>query len=109
MGAYIDKHFGPMGGFATRRHTNEFVTVLPYSDLAEAENILQDFVEDFRQRGIQDIGAGTRRQSPDDGCIEFAIRAGVAEGQLLVEIDDVIDAALQRQREIARWRCDGRR
>ena len=50
---YIDKHFGAIGGFSTRRHINEFVTVLPYSDLAEAENILKDFVKDFQERGIQ--------------------------------------------------------
>ena len=31
MGVYIDKHFGAIGGFSTRRKSNEFVTVLPFS------------------------------------------------------------------------------
>ncbi len=51
MGVYIDKHFGAMGGFSTRRHSNEFVTVLPYSDLTEVESMLKDFVDDFQETG----------------------------------------------------------
>jgi len=41
MGAYIDKHFGAVGGFSTRQNTNEFVTVLPNSDMVEIEGILR--------------------------------------------------------------------
>jgi len=29
MGVYIDKHFGAIGGFSTRRRTNEFVYGAP--------------------------------------------------------------------------------
>jgi phospholipid/cholesterol/gamma-HCH transport system ATP-binding protein len=42
MSTYIDKHFGAVGGFSTRQNTNEFVTVLPDSDLAEVEGILKE-------------------------------------------------------------------
>ena len=51
LGVYIDKHFGAIGGFSTRRHINEFVTVLPYSDLTESETMLKDFIKDFRRTG----------------------------------------------------------
>ncbi len=51
MGLFIDKHFSDIGGFSTRTQTNEFVTVLPYSDLAEAGSILNDFVKDFEAAG----------------------------------------------------------
>ncbi len=40
MGVLIDKHFGAVGGFSARRGVNEFMTVLPYSDLSEAGEIL---------------------------------------------------------------------
>jgi phospholipid/cholesterol/gamma-HCH transport system ATP-binding protein len=106
---YIDKHFGARGGFSTRRHTNEFVTVLPYSDLTETENILKDFVEDFQERGIHDVWAGARRQTTSAGCVEFTLLAGIAQGQPVTDIDSVIDAAKSQQKEIARLRCDGRR
>ena len=64
MGLYIDKHFGAIGGFSSRRHINEFVTVLPYSDLTETETMLKDFVEDFQEQGIQNFwSAGWRAPS----------------------------------------------
>ena len=55
MGVYIDKHFGAIGGFSTRRGINEFVTVLPYSNLVEAEEIMKVFIKDFQEQGIRDI------------------------------------------------------
>ncbi len=108
LGISIDKHFGVIGGFSTRRRNNEFVTVLPYSDLTEAESILRDFAEDFQERGIHDVWAGARRQT-SAGCVEFGVLAGIALGQPATDIDSVIDAAQSHQKEIARLRCDGRR
>ena len=109
LAIYIDKHFGAIGGFSTRRRSNEFVTVLPYSDLTEAESILKDFVKDFQERGIPDVWAGVRRQTTSSACVEFAVLAGIAQGQPVADIDSVIDAAISQQKEIARLRCDVRR
>ncbi|MHB9098744.1 MAG: ATP-binding cassette domain-containing protein [Syntrophales bacterium] len=108
LGIYIDKHFGAIGGFSTRRRSDEFVTVLPYSDLTEAKSILKAFVKDFEERGIRDIWAETRRQASSAGCVEFAVLAGIAQGQPAADIDSVIDTAKSQQKEIARLRCDGR-
>jgi len=108
LGRYIDKHFGAIGGFSTRRHTNEFVTVLPYSDMAEAQNILQDFVQDFQQRGLQDVFTGTQRRKAAAGHIDLALWAGIAQGQPIAEIEAVIEDAKSNQQELARLRCDVR-
>ncbi len=109
MGMYIDKHFSNIGGFSTRRLAQEFVTVLPYSDLGEAEIILADFAEDFQKKGTADIGEQARKQAGSGECVEFAVLAGISQGQPLVEIESVIKEATGRQREIARLRCDSRR
>ena len=109
MGVSIDKHFGAIGGFSTRRYTNEFVTVLPNSDLAEVESMLKDFIVDFQEKGIRGIGAGACRHAASEECVEFAILAGISQGQPIVEIDSVIGSAKQQQKEIARIRCDVRR
>jgi phospholipid/cholesterol/gamma-HCH transport system ATP-binding protein len=109
LGIYIDKHFGTIGGFSTRRRSNEFVTLLPYSDLMEAEGILKDFAADFEERNIHDVWAGARRQTRSGECIEFKVLAGIAQGQPAADIDSVIDAAKSQQKEIGRLRCDGRR
>ncbi len=108
MGRYIDKHFGAIGGFSTRRCTNQFVTVLPYSDLTEAENILIDFAHDFQERGLKDGYEGPERRKTSGVCIELVIRAGIAQGQPIAEIETVIDEADSNQKEIARLRCDVR-
>ena len=108
-GIYIEKNFSSIGGFSTRLSTNEFVTVLPYSDMAEAESILKDFVKDFQEQGIKEIWAGARSRPASEMCVEFAIMAGVALGQPVAEVETVIESAKQQQKEIARLRCDGGR
>jgi phospholipid/cholesterol/gamma-HCH transport system ATP-binding protein len=105
LGLSIDKHFEPLGGFSTRRHINEFVTVLPYSDLAETEVLLKDFVKDFQEQGIQKLWSDCLRV-PAGVCAEFVILAGIVDGQPFAEIDAIVNAAKERQQEIARLRCD---
>ena len=106
MSVLINKHFGAVGGFSARRGMNEFMTVLPYSDIAEAEDILKDFIEDFRGQGIQDISARALKRAASGGCVEFSIRVGLAQGQPIAGIDSVIESAKEQQKEVARLRCD---
>jgi phospholipid/cholesterol/gamma-HCH transport system ATP-binding protein len=105
MGLYIDKHFGPVGGFSTRRRINEVVTVLPYSDLADVEGILRDFIKDFQGQGIRDIWTEARKQVAFGDCVDFTILAGIAQGQPTAEIDSVIESAKSQQKVIGRLRC----
>jgi len=105
MGLFIDKHFSPIGGFSSRISFNEFVTMLPYSDRAEAEAILKDFILDLQEQGIPDIQAGTSRRTDSGECIEFIILAGLAQGQPLEEIDSVLESAKHQQKEIGRLQC----
>ncbi|MGD0210389.1 MAG: ATP-binding cassette domain-containing protein [Desulfomonilia bacterium] len=105
MGSYIDKHFGVIGGFSTRHHTNEFVTVLPYSELDEARDILKEFIEDFREHGIRDIWAGASRRAAPGECAEFTVLAGLAQGQPVADIDAVIASAESQLKEISRMQC----
>jgi phospholipid/cholesterol/gamma-HCH transport system ATP-binding protein len=109
MGMFVIKHFDAIGGFSTRRNTNEFVTVLPYSDQEEAESILKDFVLDFQAYGIPELCAGDRRPTIADGSVEITVLAGIAHGQPNEDIDSILDAAKNQQKEIARLRSDGRR
>jgi phospholipid/cholesterol/gamma-HCH transport system ATP-binding protein len=106
LGVSIDKHFGAMGGFSTRRHADEFVTVLPYSDLIEVESMLKDFIDDIQEQGIRGIWAGVRKPAATEVYVEFVILAGIAQGQPSEEIDSVMDSAKHQQKEIARIRCD---
>jgi phospholipid/cholesterol/gamma-HCH transport system ATP-binding protein len=104
-GLFIDKHFSPIGGFSTRISFNEFVTVLPYSDRAETEAILKEFIQDFQSQGISFIKSGTAAKRVSVECVEFIIFAGLAQGHPLEEIESVIENAKARQKEIGRLKC----
>jgi phospholipid/cholesterol/gamma-HCH transport system ATP-binding protein len=111
MGTYIDKHFGAVGGFSTRQSTNEFVTVVPNSDMVAVAGILQDLIRDFQEHGIRQIQAEGHKSAASMENVEFAIRAGLAQGpqgQSTVELESIIALAKKDQKEIARLRCDGR-
>jgi phospholipid/cholesterol/gamma-HCH transport system ATP-binding protein len=108
MGFFIDKHFGAIGGFSTRRHLNEFVTVLPYSNLNEANDILKEFIKDFQEHGIEDIWTGASKRSAPGVCVEFSILTGLAQGQPSADMDDIIAVAEIQQKEIARLQCSAK-
>jgi len=105
MGLFIDKHFGPIGGFSTRISLNEFVTMLPYSDRDEAEGIMKDFISDLQEQGIRDIQEGIRKRTDSVECAEFIILAGIAQGQPLEEIESVVESAKGQQKVIGRLQC----
>jgi phospholipid/cholesterol/gamma-HCH transport system ATP-binding protein len=105
MGLYIDKHFGVIGGFSTRRNSNEVVTMLPYSDMADAEGILHDFTKDFQEHGISNIWAGASKHVSSGVCVDFTVLAGIAQGQPIAEIDSVIEEAKSNQKVIGRFKC----
>jgi phospholipid/cholesterol/gamma-HCH transport system ATP-binding protein len=107
LGVFLDKHFGAIGGFSTRYGINEYVTVLPASDLAEAEGILKGFIKDFQfqEQGILDIWAAAQRQSKSEECVALTMLAGLAQGQPSQEIESVIELAKHQQKVISRIRC----
>ena len=106
VGAYIDKHFGALGGFSTRQSTNEFVTVLPNADLAEVQGILEGFTKDFQQQGFRDIQTAVSQRAVSVECVEFVILVGLAQGQPGVELESIITLAKNHYKEIARFSCD---
>jgi phospholipid/cholesterol/gamma-HCH transport system ATP-binding protein len=104
MGLYIDKHFGAIGGFSTRRNPDEIITMIPYSSLPEAENIMKNFVDDFHGQVIQTIQTGACKLALGES-VDLIIMAGIAQGQSTSDIDSVIASARSRQEEIGRLRC----
>jgi phospholipid/cholesterol/gamma-HCH transport system ATP-binding protein len=106
MGAYINKHFGAVGGFSARRSINQFGTVLPFSDLREAERILEDFTTDFRENGLINIENAARQVNSSVSCFEFSISAGLAKGNPDVELDSVMEFAEDNRESIAQFQCN---
>jgi phospholipid/cholesterol/gamma-HCH transport system ATP-binding protein len=66
---------------------------------------MNEFIDDFHERGISDIWAEAQRRAPTDKCVDFVIRVGIAEGQPVAEIESIIESAKAQQKEIGRLRC----
>lgn len=105
LGAFINKHFWPIGGFSTRYSANQFVTVLPYTDLSEANDMLKKFIADFKEYGIHAIVNGDSEKLPLDACTDFSILVGLAQGQPFLNIESVMQSAEHQQEEIGRVNC----
>jgi len=113
LGAYINKHFGAVGGFSSRQTINEYATVLPYSNLEESERILVDFTKDFKAHGIENIeeheiwelDSNVKHEDPAGEYVEFSVLAGLAQGKPQIEIESVMEFARFNQKELARFRC----
>jgi phospholipid/cholesterol/gamma-HCH transport system ATP-binding protein len=106
MGRYINKHFGAVGGFSARRSFNQFETVLPFSNIEEAEQILENFARDFQKQGMKEIEDAARAVNPKVDCFEFSIFAGLAKGDPHVEIESELESAEAMQRPIGRFQCE---
>ncbi len=105
LGTYIKKHFGAVGGFTSRQTISEFGTILPYSNVAEAEVILSDFIEDFKRRGLRELEGVVPADGEGDGDFEFVIEAGLAQGKPQVEIESVMEFARFNRKPIATFKC----
>ena len=104
MGLFIDKHFGAIGGISTRRATNEILTVLPFSMLAETERIMEDFIVDFNRQAVPSLEAGACKFA-SASAVELTILAGAAEGQSGTDVDALLELARSKQEEIGRLQC----
>lgn len=107
LGEYINKHFGAVGGFSARQSLNEIGTVLPFSDLGEAERIFSDFIKDLKQQGLCNIQPETQKARQDG--FEFFVLAGMSQGKPQVELESIMEFARFNQKEIARFTCEPRR
>jgi phospholipid/cholesterol/gamma-HCH transport system ATP-binding protein len=106
MGQYINKHFGAVGGFSARRSFHQFQTLLPFSTIEEAGQILETFTRDFQKKGLAEIEAAARAVKPEIDCFEFSIYAGLAKGQPDIELESITEIAEFRQKPIGRFQCE---
>ena len=107
LGVFLGRYFGAIGGFSTRHSLNEYVTVLPATDRAEAEGIVGEYVHDLqaREQAILEIWSAAQRQSASDACVELTLLAGLAQGHPDEDIDAVIERARRAQNVVSRIRC----
>ena len=103
LGTFINKHFSDVGGFSTRFSIDRYVTVFPYSDIHEAQRLIDDFAEDFQASGIQQLQRIAPAENDCKQRLQIGILAGLAQGKPQVEIESVIEFAKYNQVMIAEF------
>ncbi len=107
LGMIISRHFDAVGGFSTRQRRSRFMTVLPFSNIEESRQMLDEFVIELRENGFEYIKLKNR--GSDGNFEEFykiTVIAGMAEGESSTEgINAVLKKARQNLFEIGRFQC----
>ena len=103
LGSVISKHFDVVGGFSARQRRSRFITVLPFSDMEEARQIMDKFGKELQEIGFRNL---QHEKTPGIPLHKISIIAGAAEGEAdKEEIDDVLVKARKNLYKIARFEC----
>lgn len=103
---YTNRHFSPMGGFSSRHSRGEILTVLPYAELAEAQQLLMGFGKGLQENVLEKIRDVTR-QYIGMGCFVISVSAGLTEASITDEFNEIIKKAREEQHIVATVLCDG--
>jgi len=99
LGEYVNKYFGPLGGFSARHSRGRILTILPYLQPEEVERSVHDFAWEFQQKALPGITKGIQE------CFEIMVTAGITEAGPADDIEQIIEKASTKQKIIATYQC----
>jgi len=102
---YVNKHFAPVGGVSTRQSKDQIGTLLPDSNIEEAERILRDFYRDLKEHGLQTLHRGAQQHASAAVCCEFSVSVGIAEGSPSEQVDVIVARARAAMKKAASFTC----
>jgi hypothetical protein len=109
LGEYISEQMDSKGGFSARQSMEQILTILPHTEMAEAQKMLDNFA-----LGLNRLLVCNNQAGPDDGehetCgFEINVYAGVTESRSNEDIEKIIIKAKSVENIIAQYRCETRR
>jgi len=93
-------------GFSVRNHTGQILTILPYTDLREAQQLVDHLGNELQKEALSNIQALTRAKIGESTCFEIYIYAGISEANSNDDIDNIIERARANPKIIGTFRCD---
>ena len=113
LGEYINTHMDGQGGFSARQSRDQILTILPYTEMEEAQKMLDDFALGLKKVLVcSGQGRTDEEKSGEKSEVcSFGINvyAGVTESRSDEEIDKIIIRAKAVENVIAQYRCETRR
>jgi phospholipid/cholesterol/gamma-HCH transport system ATP-binding protein len=105
LGEYVNKYFGPIGGFSARHSREQILTILPRIGAEEAEQLVLDMAKGLQAKALPGIQTSAARRIGVEACFEISVNAGIVEGSTADDIELIIDKAESNQKVIARYSC----
>ena len=103
LGEHISKQFDVVGGFSARQRRSRFITVLPFSDLGEARQLLEQFADEIKTNGFYCI---SDRKDLYGQRFDIKVMAGFAEGEAdSDDMNSVLVKARKNLYSIAKVQC----
>ena len=106
LGKYINTNLGALEGFSVRNHTGQILAILPYTDLQEAQQLVDSLGNGLQKEALSNIQALTQAKIGASACFEIYIYAGISEANSNDDIDNIIERARVTQKIIGTFRCD---
>ena len=101
---YINTYFADVG-ISNRMATNEIATVLTCTDTSTAYRLLEGFVQQLEEHGLDGIHTEKAGNDISGKTCDFSVRVGVVAGTPGEEIQITANKARSRQKEIVRFHC----
>lgn len=103
LAEYVNKYFGPIGGFSARHGRGEILTILPHIGLEEAGQLVHEISQGLQQKALPEINALAGDKIGVAGSFELSVFAGMTEGSSADDIEQIIERAEGNQKIIARY------
>jgi phospholipid/cholesterol/gamma-HCH transport system ATP-binding protein len=106
LGDYVNRKLGGVGGFSARFGRGEILTVLPYADVQEAEQMLGEFSRNLQNGGLSNIQSVTGVRMGVDACYEIHVYASVVQINPNDDFEAIIHSSMPGSRIVARIVCE---
>jgi len=106
LAEYTSRHFSPMGGFSARHSRGEILTILPHTELEEAQQLLVSYGKGLQENVLEKIRDVTQ-QFIGMGCFVISVNAGLTEASVTDKFDEIIEKARKEQQIVATVLCEG--
>ena len=109
LGEYISKKMDSQGGFPARQSMDQIMTILPHTDIAEAQKMLDTFAQGLKELLVCNSQNGIYNAEQETCGFEINIYAGVIESSSNEDVEKIIVKAKAVEKIIAQYRCETRR
>ncbi len=109
LGKYISEQMDSHGGFSARQSMDQILTILPHTEIAEAQKMLDVFAKGLNKVLVCNNKNGTDKGKYEICGFEINVYAGVTESRSNEDVEKIIIKAKAVENIIAQYRCETRR